>query len=232
MRTEYGEVPEDDIAALEYKLDWYLRYGKLPSLERRSGEEAKRDYGVQYERYIGYMFASHGYSIEHRGLRDGLRDGGIDLVARASRKIRLVQCKRWQKSVDSDVISRLHGAVERFRWEVFGAKLDTCRTDVRGVLMTSGEILPEARVLAKHLGLLVQSRVAYQRYPAVKAQRITADAGRFLLPFTPGYDRMAMRFQNGDRFFWKVREAVAANFFYPQYHQEILRGIRTGRKER
>ena len=117
MQTLYGEVDEDDIFALQFKLDWYLRYGNLPSCRKRETDVAKADYGRQYERYVGYLFESRGFTVCYRGISEEKEDGGIDLVAKAPRKIRLIQCKRWRNAVNADVISRLQGAVERFIYD-------------------------------------------------------------------------------------------------------------------
>jgi len=80
MLTPYGEIPDDDIQALEFKLRWYLRYGNLPTLSKRETEQARMDYGFQYERYVGHLFEANGYRVEYTGIRKGVEDGGIDLV--------------------------------------------------------------------------------------------------------------------------------------------------------
>ena len=226
MDTVNGEIDEDDIQALEYQYDWYMRYACLPSSHRRTSEEAKSDYGRQYERYVGYLFERQGFAVNYQGIRKGLEDGGLDLVARAARKIRLVQCKRWRVPVNADVISRLHGAVERFIFEERQGKSPAMRTSIRGVLATSGEIEDEAKMLAAHFGIFVMSSLKFQRYPAIKAQRITPYGGRFLLPFTPGYDRMNLNLKAGDCFQESIRGAFLNGFCYPPYHRKILKRLR------
>ena len=225
MRTPYGEIPEDDIAALDFRLGWYLRYGNLPTATRRDTATAKVDYGFQYERFVGHLFEEHGFAVRYHGIRHGVEDGGIDLIARAPRKIRLIQCKRWRQPVSADVISRLQGAVERFRWEERQGKPAVSRTSICGVLATSGPVEASALALARHLGLYVMASLPYRPYPAIKAQRIIPDAGRFLLPGTAAYDRMVITPAHGDRFFATVREALANAFYYPPYHQDILASI-------
>lgn len=226
MDTPFGAVPEDDIQALEYKYAWYMKYGCLPSPSRRTTEEAKADYGRQYERYVGYLFERRGYSVNYQGIRKGVEDGGIDLVARAPRKIRLVQCKRWRMPINADVVSRLQGAVARFVYEERRGKPETSRTSIRGVLATTGEIDGEAAGLAAHLGIYVMPRLLFESYPAIKAQRFPDGGGRFLLPLTPGYDRMRMDLKSGDCFFASPREALRNGFYYPPYHREILKRLR------
>ncbi len=225
MNTRYGEISEDDIFALEYKMEWYFKYGNLPTSQKRETEIAKADYGRQYERYVGYLFEEKGFAVKYNGIRNGREDGGIDLVARAPLKIRLIQCKRWHVPVNVDVISRLHGAVERFIYEERKGKSPNMRTSIRGVIATTGAIDDAAHEMARHFGIYVMSGLQFERYPAIKAQRITSDGGRFLLPFTPGYDKMRLDLKSGDCFFSAVRTALFNGFYYPPYHREILKKI-------
>ena len=230
MQTPLGEVPKDDVRALEYRLWWYLRYGNQPTSTLRETAEARIDYGAQYERFVGHLFEVKGFHVKYNGLREGMNDGGIDLIARAPRKIRLIQCKRWNRPVDSDTISRLHGGVERFAWNERKDKPAKSRTHILGVLATSGDVEPEAQALAEHLGMFVMKNLAYQTYPAIKAQEIVDGMGRFLLPFNSGYDRMDFDLSRGGRFFNTVREALANGFFYPPYHQTFLAELYRRRK--
>ena len=226
MRTLHGDISEDDIQALEFKYNWYMRYACLPTTRRRSSDEAKADYGRQYERFVGYQFEKRGFCVNYQGIRKGLEDGGLDLVARDPRIIRLVQCKRWRMPVNSDVISRLQGAVERFVFEERQGKSSVMRTSIRGVLATTGEVDEDAKKLAEHFGIYLMPSLQFESYPAIKAQRITADGGRFLLPFSSGYDQMRMNLNAGDCFQQSIRGAFLNGFYYPPYHRDILRKLR------
>ncbi len=68
MQTPYGEISEDDIVVLEYRLHWYLWYGNQPTCKLRETTVAKNDYGIQYERYVGHLF-------DGKGFRDALSNG-------------------------------------------------------------------------------------------------------------------------------------------------------------
>jgi len=226
FQTPYGVVDECDVVALEQKLWWYLRYGALPSATRRESAAAKEDYGFQYERYVGYLFEAHGYKVIYNGLKRGVQDGGIDLVAKMPRKIRLIQCKRWRQPVDADVVSRLQGAIQRFTWEECRGKDGAVsRTDIRGVLATSGDATPEALALARHLRIFTMTHLEYQPYPAVKARPFPLRGGRFYLPFDRAYDSLVMNLNGHDRFFFSIREALLNGFYYLPYHREILRKL-------
>ena len=231
MQTPLGEVPEDDVRALEYRLWWYLQYGNQPTSTLRETAEARVDYGAQYERFVGHLFEERGFHVRYNGLREGINDGGIDLIARAPRKIRLIQCKRWNRPVNSDTISRLHGGVERFVWNERKNKPAKSRTHILGVLVTSGDVEPEAQELAEHLGMFVMKNLAFQTYPAVKAQEIVDGMGRFLLPFNSGYDRMAFDISKGGHFFSTVREAFAHGFYFPPFHQKLLAELYRRKKQ-
>ena len=230
MRTPFGDIFDDDVIALEFRLNWYLRYGNQPTCNRRETDVAKCDYGVQYERYVGHLFEEQGFRVIYNGIRKGKNDGGIDLIARGDRKIRLVQCKRWNIAVNCDVISRLHGGVERFVWTERKGKSEKMLTSIRGVLATSGDVEPDAMELARHLGIFVMKKLEYKFYPAIKAKEIIPGAGRFLLPFNPGYDRMDFRLGNGDKFFMSIRDALSNGFYYPPYHKEIIKRLYEMRK--
>ena len=230
MQTPYGEISEDDIVALEYRLYWYLRYGNQPTCKLRETSIAKNDYGIQYERYVGHLFEEKGFRVTYNGIRNGKDDGGVDLIARGNRKIRIIQCKRWNTAVNCDVISRLQGGLERFIWKERKGKSSKMLTSIRGVLATSGDVEPNALELAKHLGIYVMKNLTYKFYPAIKAKEIIPGAGRFLLPFNSGYDRMDFSLGNGDRFFMSIREALTNGFYYPPYHRDILKRIYALRK--
>ena len=231
MHTPYGEIFDDDVITLEYRLNWYLRYGNQPTCKRRETDIAKTDYGVQYERYVGHLFEEKGFRVTYNGIRKGKDDGGIDLIARGNRKIRLIQCKRWNMAVNSDVISRLQGGLERFIWNERKGKSEKMQTSIRGVLATSGDVEPDAMALAKHLGIYVMKNLSYRFYPAIKAKEIIPGAGRFLLPFNSEYDRMDFNVGHGDRFFMTIREALSNGFYYPPYHKDILKKIYALRKD-
>ena len=105
------------------------------------------------------------------------------------------------------------------------------RTSIRGVIATTGEIDEAAKRLASHFGIYVMSNLKYERYPAIKAQKTASDGGRFLLPITPGYDRMRLNLKAGDCFFASVRAAFRNGFYYPPYHRDILKRLRSNASE-
>ena len=53
--------------------------------------------GKAYEKYIGKHIEIKGFEVDYRGLRLGIKDGGIDLVAIKGDTYILIQCKNWSK---------------------------------------------------------------------------------------------------------------------------------------
>jgi len=220
-------VPACDIETLEYRLAWYHRYACSPNAQKRSTQQAALDYGLQFERFIGQRFESRGWSVTYRGIKLGKNDGGIDLIARRQRKIRLVQCKCWLNiTLGADVVSRMIGAVERFKWELQQQRHGS-RTDIHGEIITTGTADEEACALAAAHDILLCQNIIKHPYPAIKAQKVGPDFGRFLIPFDKGYDTMSINPQKGDRYFTTIREAVAAGFFHGIYNRDILQKLCT-----
>lgn len=53
--------------------------------------------GRDYERYIGYLYETDGYSVYYQGIVEGLGDLGRDLIVKKGEEIEVVQCKYWAK---------------------------------------------------------------------------------------------------------------------------------------
>lgn len=57
-----------------------------------------RQKGKAYEFQIGKMYKEQGYKIYYKGINEGKKDGGIDLIAYKDDEALLIQCKNWEKS--------------------------------------------------------------------------------------------------------------------------------------
>lgn len=56
--------------------------------------------GAAYERAVGALYESHGFTVTYRGIERGKQDGGIDLeCVKGTRKV-LVQCKCWGRNTE------------------------------------------------------------------------------------------------------------------------------------
>lgn len=54
--------------------------------------------GDLYEIQIGKMYQQKGYKVYFKGINEGKKDEGIDLIAYKENQVLLIQCKNWEKS--------------------------------------------------------------------------------------------------------------------------------------
>lgn len=56
------------------------------------------DWGYVYEKYVGQKFEEEGYQVEYIGLKNGFRDGGMDIIISKDDFKAYIQCKYSSKS--------------------------------------------------------------------------------------------------------------------------------------
>lgn len=54
--------------------------------------------GERYELQIGRWYQKQGYKVYFKGINEGRRDGGIDLIAYKGQEAILIQCKNWENT--------------------------------------------------------------------------------------------------------------------------------------
>ncbi len=54
--------------------------------------------GDDYERQIGRFYQQQGYKVYFKGIKEGRRDQGIDLIAYKGKEAILIQCKNWENT--------------------------------------------------------------------------------------------------------------------------------------
>lgn len=54
--------------------------------------------GDKYELQIGKYYQSQGYKVYFKGINEGRKDEGIDLIAYKDKEAILIQCKNWENS--------------------------------------------------------------------------------------------------------------------------------------
>lgn len=59
-------------------------------------QKSNKQLGDEYETQVSEYFRSHGYEVIERGKILGLKDGGIDMVAKKDNQTILIQCKNWK----------------------------------------------------------------------------------------------------------------------------------------
>ena len=68
------------------------------ALERyMQGRKSSYQLGRDYERYVGYLYESEGYTVTYFGIENGKEDLGRDLICRKNGHTLVVQCKYWSK---------------------------------------------------------------------------------------------------------------------------------------
>jgi hypothetical protein len=168
--------------------------------------------GIQYERYIGYLYEREGCEVKYHGALRGKEDLGIDLICRKGDHIKVVQCKRLSPlkaiPVRENVIAQIFGAAMFFsmREGVESSLVDP-------VIVTSYELSNEARQFAELLGVLVRENVVFEKYPCIKCN-ISGRSGEriYHLPFDQQYDSTKIGNVDGEFYAMTVIEAEKAKF--------------------
>lgn len=63
-----------------------------------SSKSQNKQKGDKYELQIGKDYQRQGYKVYFKGINEGLRDKGIDLIAYKGKEALLIQCKNWEHS--------------------------------------------------------------------------------------------------------------------------------------
>ena len=73
--------------------------------------KGKKKAGDNYEKRVGKDYEKNGYKVDYRGLRMGLKDGGIDLIATKGEEIIFIQCKFWTRwdSITHAMVKEFYG---------------------------------------------------------------------------------------------------------------------------
>lgn len=106
--------------------------------------------GNLYETNIGKQLESKGYNVEYRGKAMGLKDKGIDLIARNGDKTLLIQNKL-RSAKDNIPLTEL--AVTNFVQDTRNYLKSNPLQKVRPVLYTNVDPTPEAAKIAKQYGI-------------------------------------------------------------------------------
>ncbi len=55
----------------------------------------KKEKGDKYEEFIAIHYKTQGYTIAEHGKDNGVKDGGIDIIAKKGKEMLFIQCKNW-----------------------------------------------------------------------------------------------------------------------------------------
>ena len=170
--------------------------------------------GIDYERYIGYVYERKGYNVIYNGALEGLEDMGRDIVAENKDEILVIQCKYWkqEKTIHEKHIFQLYGTV-------ILKKLETNKK-VKGVFITSAKLSPLAKTVAKELKIEIKEAIAFDKdYPCIKCNKNRTTGEKiYHLPFDQQYDRVIIEPNKGECYVRTTHEAEDKGFRHAHKH--------------
>jgi hypothetical protein len=170
--------------------------------------------GIDYERYIGYVYERKGYNVIYNGALEGLEDMGRDIVAENKDEILVIQCKYWkqEKTIHEKHIFQLYGTV-------ILKKLET-KKKVKGVFITSAKLSPLAKTVAKELKIEIKEAIAFDKdYPCIKCNKNRTTGEKiYHLPFDQQYDRVIIEPNKGECYVRTTHEAEDKGFRHAHKH--------------
>lgn len=196
--AEYGRLNEVERSQLALKRYWENRVRKNLWLV-----------GIQYERYIGYLYESKGYKVKYQGAVMGKEDQGIDLIATKGKTVHVIQCKRYSEikriPVRENSVAQIFGAAEVYRRRNGIGR-------VVPVLITSFELSDTARSFAEALNINIKEHIQLEWYPCIKCNISRNGDKIFHLPFDQQYDSVIIEPEKGEFYAESVMEAYTAGF--------------------
>jgi len=191
-------------------------YSRLSRAERNQlaldrywqGRKTKWEIGRDYERYIGYLYESRGYSVYYQGIVEGFADLGRDLICIQDNNIEVVQCKHWRKerSIHEKHIFQLYGTTVAYR-------IDHNRSRVSACFVTSTELSERAKQFADELKIKTLENYPLEHYPCIKCNVSRKDGTKiYHLPFDQQYDKTLIEEERNERYVETVKEAEALGF--------------------
>lgn len=206
-KSEYDAVMKNWLSPEEY--------AKLPNVQKyqlaldryKVRKKTNWQVGIEYERYIGYLYETKGYSVHYQGALMGLEDMGRDLIADNGAELLVVQCKRWakEKQIHENHIFQLYGTMILLT-------IQNPRIAVKGVFVTSTELSQVAKSCAKYLNIEVREKEPLKDYPLIKCNVSRNNEKIYHLPMDLQYDRTIISPHKGDCYVETVAEAERLGF--------------------
>ncbi|MCL1819399.1 MAG: restriction endonuclease [Oscillospiraceae bacterium] len=177
----------------------------------------KSDYeiGIEYERYVGYLYEKQGYRVQFCGAVMGMGDLGRDLIVHTDDGIKVIQCKRWAKDklIHEKYIHQLFGTVSQMRVQRGVSK-------IYGVIYTTSQLSYAARKCAKELGIEICEKQPFIEYPRIKC--VVSKTGKriYYLPFDRGYDSVSVVYADEGKYVADILEAEESGFRWVNCREE------------
>lgn len=164
--------------------------------------------GIDYERYIGYVYERKGYKVIYNGALERLKDMGRDIIAENDNEILIIQCKYWKKE------KTIH---EKHIFQLFGTvvlqKLKS-EKEVKGIFITSAQLSDMAKLVAENLNIDIKASIPFDKnYPCIKCNINRIDGTKiYHLPFDQQYDRTIIEPERKEFYVSTVKEAEDNGF--------------------
>jgi len=91
--------------------------------------------GEEYEEYVAKVYKQRGYKVYEYGKLMGIKDKGIDLIAKKEKKVILIQCKNWQ---------------ENGKWKITHKEIKVFQTEAR-LFVENSPIFKQCKLEAKYV---------------------------------------------------------------------------------
>lgn len=170
-------------------------------------EKSNLEIGRLYERYIGYIYESHGWKVKYEGIIKGFEDFGRDLICEKDGKHLIIQCKCWSK----DKVIR-----EKYIMQLFGATIlygyENRIENVIPIFYATTSLSDEANIVANKLGVKVVNE-QLKSYPMIKCNVNHSDKEKiYHLPFDQQYDRIVIGDNFGESYVDTIEQAEKWGF--------------------
>lgn len=209
---------EDEESYEKYK-SWLSpkEYSSLPTAKKyqlaleRYLHQPKNQWqaGIAYERYVGYLLESNGFSVNYEGATKFKEDRGIDLIAKKAGTTYIVQCKRYSLDkghlVRENTIAQIYGAAKLY-------EMEHPKSRVVPAVYTSSALSDEAAHFAEYLKVTVVDNFAFADYPLIKCNVTSKGEKIYHLPFDQQYDKVKIQGKKGAKFVSTVAEAESLGF--------------------
>lgn len=205
-QDEYTRVKEwlspDEYSKLSDSQKWQL------ALDRYINKGSKTNWhiGIEYERFIGYLYESKGFKVYYEGAIMGLEDKGRDLIIEKDDEDIVVQCKRWSKD------KQIH---EKHIMQLFGSVAELSlknKKNYKGVLITTASVSEMAKHFAELLKIEIIENYDYKPYPLIKCNISQKGEKIYHLPFDQQYDRIHIDISSGNMYAYTIAEAEEKGF--------------------
>lgn len=191
QRKQYHLVISNIQKSLWDEVENYWNYGDYCP----SQEEKNSFVGRLYELCVGEYLYQRGYAISFNGAINGIKDGGIDLIAVDNRAnlVLLVQCKCWsvKREIYDDVLRQFYGSMALFRSQ----NKDIYRNySYSGLLVsTKDNISSNFLYAAEQLGITYQYIPLRNHFPIVKFCPQGYLGKKLYFPWDEDYDSIELK---------------------------------------